>query len=105
MKTTVNVLAIVFLLLGLVFTILPLGTIALLPIVLAILFAAIAFCTTKGTGKKLSRAVIIIGMLLVFAVIVKVAVVEDKVAPTTEQEQQKKEQSEQENLKDLEDLE
>ena len=43
MKTFLYVLSIIFLVLSLIFTILPLGTIAFLPIGLALLFATIAF--------------------------------------------------------------
>ena len=49
MKTFLYVLSIIFLVLGLVFTILPLGTIAFLPIGLALIFAAIAFFVRRNS--------------------------------------------------------
>jgi len=105
MKTFLNVLSIVFLVLGLAFTILPLGTIAFLPLVLALICAAIALYLAKDTGKKLSKALLVIGAALALAVIVKLIVVKHEIEPATEEEMQQQEQVDQENLNVLEELE
>ena len=104
MKTTLNVLAIVFLLLGLTFTVLPLGTIAYFPIALALICAAASLFFAKG-DKKMSKALLTIGVVLGLAVLIKSVAVKNEVTPATEQELQKKEESEKENLEDLENLE
>ena len=104
MKTFLNVLSIVFLVFGLAFTILPLGTIAFLPLALALICAAIALYLAKDAGKKLSKALLVIGMALALAVIVKLIVVKHEIEPATEEEMQQQEQVDQENLNVLEEL-
>ena len=102
MKKLLNVLAILFLVLGLVFTVLPLGTIALLPVALALIFAATGWFTAKD---KMAKTLLIVGIALALAVIVKSVAIKPTVADDTDEELQKKEQLEQENLKELEELE
>ncbi len=104
MKTTLNVLAIVFLALGLVFTILPLGTIAFLPLILALAASVASLLITKCGSKKMAQWLLAVTLAMSVAVVVKNFAFKDKVAPETEAEQQQQEQSEQENLKDLEGL-
>jgi len=105
MKTFLNVLSIVFLVLGLAFTILPLGTIAFLPIALALICAAIALYVAKDTGKKLAKALLYIGVALALAVLVKLIVVKHEIEPATDEELQQQEQVDQDNLNVLEELE
>ena len=105
MKTLFNVLSIVFLVLGLAFTVLPLGTIAFLPIALALVFAAIAMMVSKETGKNLSKSLLYIGVALALAVIVKVMVVKHEIERPSDEDLQQQEQVDQENLNMLEELE
>ena len=104
MKTIFNVLAIVFLALGLAFTILPLGTIAFLPVGIALFFAAVALFIAKEGGKKLSFALLVVSFALGLAVVVKNVFIADTVAIETEEELLKRDQSEQENMMELEEL-
>ena len=104
MKTLFNVLAIVFLVLGVTFTILPLGTIALLPVGLAIIFATIALFVTKKGTKNMSKALLVIGLTLALAVIIKNVAVKESVAPPSVDDIEKREQVDQENIDLLEEL-
>ena len=104
MKTLLNVLAIVFLVFGLVFAILPLGTIALLPVGLALIFAAIALLATKDGRKKTSIALLVIGLALGLTVIIKNAVITDRVSGKTSDEEQRRELFEQEDMDLLDSL-
>ena len=104
MKRLFNALAIVFLVSGLAFTILPLGAVAFIPIGLALVFAAVALFVTKTENKKTSEALLIIGAFLGLTVIVKDVVIEQRLAFKTEEELKMWEQME-ENLRELEELE
>jgi EamA domain-containing membrane protein RarD len=97
-------LAILFAILGIVFAVLPLGTLALLPIGLALIFAFIAFIQSDINQKSLPKWILIVAGLTLIIVIGKVSLVEDEVAKD-EQFEQKKVESKLEDLKDLEDIE
>jgi hypothetical protein len=97
-------LALLFAILGIVFAVLPMGTLALLPIGLALIFAFIAFIQSDINQKSLPKWILVVAGLTLIIVIGKVSLVEDEVAKD-EQFEQKKVESKLEDLKDLEDLE
>ncbi|MFC6878080.1 hypothetical protein ACFQZF_05715 [Flavobacterium myungsuense] len=97
-------LAILFAILGIVFAVLPMGTLALLPIGLALIFAFIAFIQSDINQKSLPKWILVVAGLTLIIVIGKVTLVEDEVAKD-EQFEQKKVESKLEDLKDLEDIE
>ena len=103
MKTIFNVLTIVSLVLGLVFTILPLEKIALIPVILALLFAGTSFFLSNYKSM-LSKVLLAIGAALLLTVIIKIAVGENKVEGPSDEEKLKREQVDMESQKDLEDL-
>jgi hypothetical protein len=98
------ILSIIFGVIGIVFTILPMGTLALLPIGLAILFSVLAIVNSKNNNKKLPKWLLIISAIILLSSIGKDVFVKDEV--TVDQKFIKeKEQSKVEAKKDLEDLE
>lgn len=104
MRKLFTVLAVVFILVGIVFAVLPMGTLGLLPVGLALLFAILAFVKSDATQKKFPKILLIVSGLLLAVVLVKAYAIPDEVAEDTEFEQLKIE-SKNEDLKDLEELE
>jgi hypothetical protein len=105
MRKIIIIIAIVFAVIGIVFTILPMGTLALLPDGLALALSVFALFLSKENNqlKKLPRIILIVSALATLTVIGKSLFVKDKVAPD-KQFEQTKEQSEKEDIKDLENL-
>jgi hypothetical protein len=105
MRKIIIIIAIVFAVIGIVFTILPMGTLALLPNLLALALAVFALFLSKGNKqlKKLPFIIIIVAALASLTVVGKSLLVKDEVAPD-KQFEQKKIQSEKEDVKDLEGL-
>ena len=95
--------AIIFATVGLIFTILPLGTIAILPVLIAIIFCLLAFYKSNPKLKKLPRIVLIISATTLLVIIGKSVLVKDKVV-ADKQFEMKKEESKKEDIKDLEGL-
>jgi len=95
--------SIVFAILGIVFTILPLGTIAVLPVGIAILAAILAFIKSSMEKRMLPRIILIISATTLLVVIGKAVLVKDKVT-VDKQFEIKKEESKKEDIKDLEGL-
>ncbi|RTY91328.1 hypothetical protein [Flavobacterium sp. GT3R68] len=104
MRKLFIVLASFFTVLGIIFTILPLGTIALIPIALALLFALLVLIKSEATQKKFPIMLLILSALTLFIVIGREAFVKDEVIVDT-QFDQKKIESKTEAKKDLEELE
>ena len=96
------ILSIVFAVFGLAFTILPMGTIALIPIALALIFALIAILRQRE--KLFPKILLLLIFINLLTVIGKEVFVKD-VVETDQQFESVKEQSEQEAQKELEDLE
>lgn len=103
MRKTTLITAVIFAILGIVFAILPLGTLALIPIVISLLFASIAFIKSEDAEKKLPKWLLLISGLTLIVVIGKETLIKDEVAKDVQFEQ-KKEASKKEDLKDLEGL-
>ncbi len=104
MRKLFIVLAFIFALLGAAFTILPLGTLALLPIGLALIFGFVAFLKSDAQEKNVPKWILIVAGVTLIIVLGKEILITDEVAKD-EQFEQKKIESKKEDLKDLEDLE
>ena len=103
MRKFFNISAVVFAVLGIVLTILPMGTIALLPIVIAIVLAALGFRISTTTQRLFPKIILIVSALTFLVVIGKEVFVKDQVV-VDKQFEQKKEESKKEDIKDLEGL-
>lgn len=103
MRKVFIILAVLFVLIGIVFVILPMGTMGVLPTGLALIFSGLAFYISEAAARKFPKWLLIISALLLVIVIAK-AMMPDEVAADTEFEQ-KKIESKTEDLKDLEELE
>ncbi len=90
--------------LGIAFTILPMDTLAFLPIGLAIIFGLLALKKSEENQKKFPKILLVIGALCSVVVLGKTLLIEDEVATDTQFEQQKIE-TKQEAKKELEELE
>lgn len=97
-------IAVFFALLSIVFTILPLDTLAIVPIVPTAVFAFLAFRNSEGKQWHASRLLLVISGLLFLVVIGKHFLISDEVE-IDQQFEQKKVQSEKETAKELEELE
>jgi hypothetical protein len=95
--------AVFFAVLGIVFTILPLGTIAFLPIGITLILSFLAIYKSKFNQQKLPKIILFISVLTFLVVIGKVIFVRDIVASDKLFEQNKVE-SKKEDIKDLEGL-
>ena len=104
MRKLFIVLAFIFAFLGIAFSILPLGTLALLPLGLALIFGIIAFLKSDANQKSVPNWILIVTRLAFIIVIGKETLIPDEVAKD-EQFEQKKIESKKEDLKDLEGLE
>ncbi|MDD4971395.1 MAG: hypothetical protein PHT07_18345 [Paludibacter sp.] len=103
MRKLVVISAITFSVLGIVFTILPLGTLAFLPIGIALILSFLAILKSKFNHKKLPKIILFISALTLLVVIGKVIFVKDVVV-SDKQFEQKKVESKKEDIKDLEGL-
>ena len=80
------------------------GTLALLPVIFAIVFGVIAFITSDSSHKNSPKWILIIAILTLIIVVGKETLIPDVVAKYPKFEQ-KKIESKKEDLKDLEGLE
>lgn len=103
MRKTFIVLSFIFALLGVVFVILPMGTLGFLPVGLSLLFGALAYSKSDANDRSVPKYLLMAGGVLLVAVIVRV-MMPDEVAKDSDLEQHKIE-SKKEDLKDLEELE
>jgi uncharacterized membrane protein len=104
MRKTFITLSITLTIISIIFSVLPLGTLALAPIILAIIVIFIAFKKSPLTERKLPKRLFIVVYLCAIMVVGKTFLLKDKVATDTKFEQQKAE-TKQEAKKELEDLE
>ena len=103
MRLFLIISSIVFAVLSLIFTILPLGTIAFLPVVLSLILSLLAFLKSKNKQKILPQIILIISVLNLLVVVGKIVLIKDRVQ-TDKQFEMKKEESKKEDIKDLEGL-
>jgi hypothetical protein len=97
-------IAVFFAVTSIVSTILPLDTLAILPIIATALFAFLAYRNSEGKEWHASRLLLIVSGLLLVIVIGKQLLIKDEVEVDKQFEQQKA-QSEKEDLQQLEELE
>ena len=104
MRKLFLVLAIIFTTLSIVFAYLPLGTLALIPIGIAILFGFLALKKSDVIQQKLVKVTLLFAILSLVFVVGKEIFTKDEVV-IDKQFDTKKVESEKEAKKDLEDLE
>jgi hypothetical protein len=104
MRKTFLILSIIFVLISIVFSALPLDTLALLPIALTLIFLFITFKKSEVNQRKLPKWLFIITYLCGIFVLGKTFLIKDEVAVDQQFEQQKIE-TKQEARQELEELE
>lgn len=104
MKIIVNILATLVLILGIAFTILPMDTLAFLPIGITLILAGISYFVLQPKKQKWEKFILIISILLVLIVTFKALFIKDEVAVDKEF-QQKQTEAEKQDIQDLEELE
>ena len=104
MRQLFLVIASIFTVLGVVFTFLPLGTLALLPIGIGILFGFLALKKSDVKQAKWVKVLLVISVIALFFVVGKELFTKDEVEVDSQFEAKKLE-SKQEAQKELEDLE
>jgi hypothetical protein len=103
MKNILIYFASFFAVLGIVFAILPLATIALLPVIIAVFLALLSIRFSNPKQKKFAKIVLLISSLTLLVVIGKEVFVKDEVTIDKQFEKEKVE-SKKEDIKDLEGL-
>jgi EamA domain-containing membrane protein RarD len=101
-------IASIFATLGLVFSFLPLGTIALIPILIALVFAFLALRKSiEISDKKLPKILLLVSIIAMTIVLGKEALLKDKVEVDNQFEKEviKSENEAKQDLEDLESLE
>jgi EamA domain-containing membrane protein RarD len=101
-------IASIFATLGLVFSFLPLGTIALIPILIALVFAFLALKKSiEISDKKLPKILLVVSIIAMAIVLGKEALLKDKVEVDNQFEKEviKSENEAKQDLEDLESLE
>jgi hypothetical protein len=104
MRKTFLILAIIFTVISIIFSVLPFDTLALAPIGITLIFIFIAFKKSSVKQRKGPKILFTITYICAIAVLGKTFLIKDKVAVDTQFEQQKID-TKQEAKKDLEDLE
>lgn len=104
MKNLFATLAILFLVLSCVFSFLPMGTIALIPITLGLLFSYLFFKKSEDSKKGFSKIVLVLTALCLLFVLIKVTFIKNEVEVDTKFEQQKLE-NKKDAKQDLEEIE
>jgi preprotein translocase subunit SecG len=103
MRKITIVLAFIFAILGIVFAILPMGTLGVLPVGLSLLFGGIAFAKSYASNRNVPKWLLIVAGITLVVILVR-SFIPDEVEQDAQFEQ-KKIESKQEDLKDLEGLE
>lgn len=104
MRKLLIVLTIILAIIGIVFTILPMGTLAFIPVGSAILLSIIAIILSKENQKMVPKYLLLASFIVFLAVVAKDVFVKDKIV-TDQQFDEKKVESKQEAKKELEELE
>ena len=102
MRKALIVLAFIFAILGIVFVILPMGTLGVLPVGLSLIFGALAYVKSDANDKVVPKWLLIVAGLTLVVVIAR-SMIPDEVAQD-QQFEQKKIESKKEDMKDLEGL-
>ena len=104
MRKLLIVLTIILAIIGIVFTILPMGTLAFIPVGSAILLSIIAIILSKENQKMLPKYLLLASFIVFLAVVAKDVFVKDQVV-SDQQFDNNIEESKQEAKKELEELE
>lgn len=104
MKIIINILASIVLVVAIAFTILPMDTIALLPIGATLLLGAISYFLINKKKQKWEKYILIISIVLAAIVLFKYVFIKDEVSVDKEFEQ-KQIESQKDDIQDLEELE
>lgn len=104
MRKVLLILAVIFAVIGILFTILPLGTIAFLPLGVAVILSILAIVKSVDKQKNFPKWVLIVSIVAVLVVAGKQLFIKDKVA-VDQQFKNEKIEKQQEAKKDLEGLE
>jgi hypothetical protein len=104
MKKAFISIAILFALISIVFTVLPMGTLAIIPIAITLIFGFLGFRNSEGIPMHISRLALFAGGLMLLIVIGKEIFIKDEVV-VDQQFEQKKAAGEKEDVKQLEELE
>lgn len=104
MRKLFLVLAIAFTLLAIIFSVMPMDTIAFLPIGVALIFSLLLLKKSEDSQKRLPKILLFIGVLSSVFVLGKTLLIKDEVEKDVQFEQQKQE-TKQEAKQELEDLE
>ena len=106
MRKLLMILAFFFVVLSVIFVVLPMDTMALLPTGLAVIFAVLTFIKSDTTQKKLPKWLLVISIALLLAAGGKALFVKDKVEADQDFQQEQVESTEdaQEELEELEEL-
>ena len=101
MKKLYLTLALLFATIGIVFTVLPMGTFALLPIIPAIIFGILTMRKSDGRILHASRLILFVSVSMLLIVVGKELFVKDEVT-ADRQFEQKKAESEKQATNELE---
>lgn len=104
MRKLFLILACIFTVLALVFSIMPMDTLAFLPIGLALIFSLLLLKKSENQQKKLPKILLFLGVLCSIFVVGKTIFIKDEVAKDSQFEEQKVETKE-EAKKELEEIE
>lgn len=104
MRKLFLIIASIFLTLSVVFAFLPLGTLALIPIGIALFFGFLAFKKSDLKQQKVVKVILLLAILSLVFVVVKEIFIKDEVV-VDKQFDTKKIESKKEAKKDLEELE
>ncbi len=104
MRKVLLILAVIFAVIGILFTVLPMGTIAFLPLGVAVILSVIAIIKSVDKQKNFPKWVLIVSIVAVLVVAGKQLFIKDKVA-VDQQFKKEKIEKQQEAKKDLEGLE
>ena len=91
MKKALIIIACILSLISIVFAVLPLGTLALIPIVPAIALGLVLYRKSEGMQMHMARLAMIVSSMMLLIVIGKQAFMKDKVEKDTQFEQRKAE--------------
>ena len=103
MRKLLIALTIFFTLIGIVFTVLPMGTMAVLPMGIALVLAVLAFLKSDKDQKGMSKYLLIFTVIVLVFIVGKVVFIQDKVAEDTQFEETKTE-SVNEAIEELDEL-
>lgn len=104
MRKLLIILSVIFAVTGIIFTILPMGTIAFLPVVIAVICSVLAIIKSDPAKKKFPKMLLLSSIVIFLAAIAKDVLFKDKVV-VDQQFIQEKQESKQEAQKELEELE